>query len=252
MKRRVLTVALAVLLAILGTAGVLAYIKQADARAVAGMKAVTVLVAQQRIPSGTSAGQALSSGELASQTLPAASVPADAVRSLAGLDGLVTSSEIQPGQLLLRPLLVTPAQVAGGLAVPPGMVAVTVQLCLPEAVAGNLHAGSVVAIYDTQAPGSGSSSALTAQPNCTGPHQQQSAATARTKVVLPRVQILSVGEAGANSQPGTAGTLTSGAASTAASASQGTVLVTVALSQADAPKLIQLTETGLPYLALLK
>ena len=253
MKRRALTAALAVLLAIIGTAGVLAYVRQADSRAVAGMRAVTVLVARQRIPSGTSAGSALRSGLLGSQTLPASSVPADALRSLAGLSGLVTDADVPPGQLLLRPMLVTPAQVTGGLALPPGMVAVTIQLCLPEAVAGNLHAGSLVAVYDTQASGNGGT--LTAQPNCSGPHQQQSPASARTRLVLPRVQILSVGAAGAGAQTGSAGgSFTAGSSqSTSGSATgQGTTMVTVAVSQASAARLILLTETGLPYLALLK
>ena len=251
MRRRVLTAALAVLLAVLGTVGVLAYVRQADTRAVAGMKAVSVLVARQRIPSGTSAGAALSSGLLASQTLPASSVPADALRDLSGVGGLVTDADIQPGQLLLRPMLVTSAQVTGGLALPAGMVAVTLQLCLPEAVAGNLHAGSVVAVYGTQAAAAGSGGALTAQPNCTGPHQQQGAGTAHTKLVLPQVQILSVGAAGAAGQSGTAsGALATG--SSGPSGGQGTTLVTVAVSQANAPRLILLAETGLPYLALLK
>ena len=55
MKRRVLTVTLAVLLAVLGTAGVLAYVHKADSRALAGMSPVSVLVAQGQIPAGTSA-----------------------------------------------------------------------------------------------------------------------------------------------------------------------------------------------------
>ena len=255
MKRRVLIVALAVLLAILGTVGVLAYVRQADARAVAGMKAVSVLVAQQRIPSGTSAGAALSSGELASQTLPASSVPADAVRSLAGLNGLVTSSDIEPGQVLLRPVLVTPAQVTGGLAVPAGMVAGTVQLCLPEAVAGNLHAGSLVAVYDTQATvASSTGSTFTAQPNCSGTHEQQLFPVAHTKVVLPQAQVLSVGPAGSGQQSGSGatGALASSGSSSSPATSQNTMLVTMAVSPADAGKLILLAEAGLPYLALLK
>ena len=58
MKRRALSIVLAVLLAILGTAGVLAYVSHANARALAGQQAVTVLVAKGLIPAGTSAGDA--------------------------------------------------------------------------------------------------------------------------------------------------------------------------------------------------
>ena len=79
MKRRVLTVTLALLLAVFGTVGVLAYVHGANARAVAGVKAVPALVAQQPIPAGTSASTALHEGLLASQQLPASSVPSNAV-----------------------------------------------------------------------------------------------------------------------------------------------------------------------------
>ena len=60
MKRRVLTVTLALLLAVLGTVGVLAYVHGANARAVAGVRATSTLVAQQPIPAGTSASSASS------------------------------------------------------------------------------------------------------------------------------------------------------------------------------------------------
>ena len=145
-----LTIALAVLLAAVGTVAVLAYVHQANIRAVNGVKAVNVIVAESAIPSGTTAGQALRDGLLGTQKLPVASVPANAIRSITpDLSGLVTSAAVQSGQLLLRPMLVTSSQVTGGVAIPKGMVAVTVQLCLPEAVAGYVTAGAKVAVFDT-------------------------------------------------------------------------------------------------------
>ena len=162
MKHRGLTIALAVLLAVLGTVGVLAYVSHANSRAIAGQKAVTVVIAKKLIPSGTSAAVAQRQGLLGSETLPAASVPADAVTALtADLGGLVTSADVQPGQLLLRPMLVAQSQATSNLAIPPGMVAVSILFCLPEAVAGNVRAGSQVAVFDTIASGSGT---MTAQP----------------------------------------------------------------------------------------
>jgi pilus assembly protein CpaB len=249
-KRRVLTVALAMLLAVLGTGGVLAYVRQANTRALTGQKAVSVLVAENAIPSGTSAGAALHDGLLSSQELPAASVPSDAMRSITpNLSAKVLSADVQPGQLLLRPMLVTAVQVTGGLAIPAGMVAVTIQLCLPEAVAGNVHAGSQVAVFDTSA----AKGTLTAQYNCQLPHEQQAYGSAQTRMVLPKVLVLSVGSAatdGRASSQDSSGALGTSGASAASSASPG-VLVTVAVSQADAERLITLTQAGLPYLALL-
>ena len=249
MRRRVLTVVLALVLAVIGTAAVLAYVRQADARALAGQKAVRVLVAQQQIPGGTSAGAALRAGMLTSETLPASSVPANVVASITpDLTGLVASADIPAGQLLLRPMLVQSAQVTGALPIPAGMVAVTISLCVPEAVAGNLHPGSLVAVFATTATGG-----LSASAGCSGSHQQQ-AGGAHSRLVLPSAEVLSTGVAAASS-PATSTTSSSTPSQQASSpppGAQGTVLVTFAVTQANAAKLIQLTEAGLPYLALVK
>jgi pilus assembly protein CpaB len=254
MKRRGLTIALAVLLAILGTAGVLVYVNHANARALAGQRAVTVLIAKSLIPSGTSAGDAQDQGLLGTEKLPAASVPTDALTAVTpDISSLVTDANVQPGQLLLRPMLVTSAQVTTGFAIPSGMVAVAIQFCVPEAVAGNLLPGSLVAVFATTIKSNSSSSSsnssnssLSAQAACSGPHQFTTGFTATTKLVLPKVKVLAVGPASANGQGNSqsSGSGSSGSASSSA-------LITVAVSQQDAARLIQLTEGGLPYLALL-
>jgi pilus assembly protein CpaB len=243
-----LTIAVAVVLAGLGTVLVLAYVHQANTRAVNGLKAVDVIVAQGAIPSGTQVSEAMRDGLLGSQKLPAASVPADAVHSITpDLAGLVTSAAVQSGQLLLRPMLVTSTQVTGGVAIPRGMVAVTIQICLPEAVAGYITAGSEVAVFDTYGTKS-----LNVQETCNASHQVQAVGAVHTTLVLPKVEVLSVGPAPASAQGTSSGStdaFAGGSASTAAS--QGAVLVTVAVRQADAERLILLDEAGLPYLALL-
>jgi pilus assembly protein CpaB len=246
LRRRILTIALATLLAAVGTVAVLAYVHQANVRAVNGVQAVNVLVAENAIPSGTTAGQALREGLLGSQKLPVASVPADAIRSITPeLSGLVTSAAVQSGQLLLRPMLVTAAQVTHGVAIPAGMVAVTVQLCLPEAVAGYVTAGAKVAVFDTY-------SNSQTQRTCNVAHQTLAPSTVHTATVLPEAQVLSVGPAPATAQgTGAGGTGLLSSSSANSTALQGAVLVTLALTQADAEHLIGIAETGLPYLALL-
>ena len=248
MKRRGLTIALAVLLAVFGTTGVLVYVKHANARALAGQRAVTVLVAKGTISSGTSAGDAQDQGLLKTETLPAASVPADALSAVTpDISALVTDSELQPGQLLLRPMLVTAAQVTNGLAIPSGMVAVSILFCVPEAVAGNIHPGSQVAVFDTLITGQ---SNVTAQAACTGPHQWIAGDTANTKLILPKVTVLEVGPASANGQSSSQSGGSGLGSSSSSSNGQNTELVTVAVNQHDAERVIQLTEDGLPYLAL--
>jgi pilus assembly protein CpaB len=261
LKRRVLTIALAALLAVLGTAGVLAYVHQADNRALAQMRAVTALVAQQQIPAGTSAAAALRDGLLRSQALPAASVPSDAVRSITpGLGGLVMSAAVPSGQLLLRPMLVTAAQATatGALAIPKGMVAVTIPLCLSGAVAGYVQPDSQVAVFDTYATKKASLQESCDQSGQS--NQAQGPGSAITRVVLPRVLVLATGAAAASgTTSGTTSTTASGGllshnssqTDPAASVPSGAVLVTMAVSQANAEKLIMLTRAGLPYLALL-
>jgi len=256
LKRRILAIALAIVLAVLGTAGVLAYVHKADSRAVAGMKAVTVLVAQQQVASGTPASTALQNGSLTSQKLPASSVPSDAVRSITpGLGSLVLSATLQPGQLLLRPMLVTAAQAtaSGALQIPKGMIAVTVPLCVEAAVAGYVQPGSQVAVFDTYP-----TKKATLQEQCSQSgqsHQAQGPGGVVTRIVLPRVLVLATGTAGAG---GTTSTAASGGllahnsqTDPAGSVPNGAVLVTLAVSQPDAERLILITEAGLPYMALL-
>jgi pilus assembly protein CpaB len=235
-----LTIALAVLLAVLGTGLVLAYVHKANTRALEGMHAVTVIVAQKAMPSGTPAGVALQDGTLGSQKLPASAVPADAVRSITRAnENLVSSTPLQPGQLLLHPMLVTATHATAGIAIPPDTVAVTVQLCVQEAVGGYVTAGSIVALFDTYPIGGGGN----IEETCEGTHQVQSNSALRTRIVLTHAEVLSVGAAPTHS-------VASGISSLSNSVAQGTELVTLAVSQDDADRLIQVVRIGMPYLVL--
>lgn len=251
MKRRVLTITLAIVLAVLGTAGVLAYVHGADARALAGQTAVSVLVAQDKIPSGTTAGTALQSGMLVSQKLPESAVPSEAVNSITpAVSGLVLGTDVQPGQVLLRPMLVTSSQLTGALAIPKGMVAVTVATCLPGEVAGYVQSGSQVAVFGTYSDikDNGSQSCGGSGPSAGG--GQTNLDHVHTRILLPRVLVLAVGAATASGQSGTSSGSTNPNGSSSTS-SQNAVMVTLAVSQADAERLITMDSSGLTYLALL-
>ncbi|MFF0343852.1 Flp pilus assembly protein CpaB [Kribbella sp. NPDC004875] len=246
MKRRVVTIVLAVALAVLGTGAVLVYVNRADARAVAGQQAVTVLVASKSIPSGTTAQDA--KALLRKETLPASSVPSDAVAEITpAQQSLVTSTDLSPGQLLRDSVLVTAAQAAGGLKIPEGKVAVTITVCSAESVANNVRAGSDVAVFGTLVTGSSDAGA---QPNCTGQHKQQiGKGIGNTRVVIPKVRVIAIGPSTTNDSVDTA--TTNGVGQPSASAQNDMTLVTFAVNQDDAERLILVTQTGLPYLALL-
>jgi pilus assembly protein CpaB len=238
-----LTAALAFLLAVLGTIGVLAYVRGANQRAIQGIKAVSVLVASKEIPSGTTANTALRDGLLSLQRLPESSVPPDALPSLSGVGSLVTSAAVHPGQVLLRPMLVVASQATAGVAIPPGKLAVTVQMCLPAAVAGFIHAGSQVAVFDTYGDKN-----LNVQETCGQSHQAAATGSVHTRIVLTKVEVLSVGSA-PNSISGSQ--TASSTVSDAGQAAETLVLVTLAVDQNDAERVITLDQAGLPYLGLL-
>lgn len=178
MKRSALVLGLALVLATIGTLAVVYYVRQADVRALAGKDAVTVLVADQLVPAGTTAGDAQRAGVLRAEPMPLDSVPADALGEVGpDVTPLVAGADIQPGQLLLRSLFVDRKPVPNPLSIPADKVAVTVQLGLPQDVAGHVIAGSDVAVFDTDAD------------------------TGLTRVLIPRITVLAVGAAQAGGQP---------------------------------------------------
>jgi pilus assembly protein CpaB len=248
MTRRFITIAAAVLLAALGAVGVLEYAHQADQRALAGMRAVSAYVATKQIPSGTTAAAAVRDGLLVRQQFPATSVPADAVRSITPtLSGLVLTSGLASGQMLLSPMLGAAVQTASALPIPAGMVAVTLQFCVQQAVGNYVTPGSEVAIFNTFINGTRKSATGACSPAGAGADGAQSI---QTRMVMSKVLVLAVGE-GTATPPSSTATTADGPATSSSASTPSTIYLTLAVSQADAERLIELGEGGSPYLALL-
>jgi pilus assembly protein CpaB len=153
--------------------------------------------------------------------MPKTSVPDDVLSEVnAELDTLVVTSNLAVGQLLLRANFGADANVTGGLALPPGMMAVTVETGAPEQVAGYVQPGAEVAIFVTYP---------VVAPNGSTNNIE------RTRVLLARVTVLAVGQGRGGS----------------ANASPGSVMITVAVNQADAERLISALNAGTLYLGLL-
>ncbi|HYK68965.1 MAG TPA: RcpC/CpaB family pilus assembly protein [Streptosporangiaceae bacterium] len=247
MTRRIVTIAAAVLLAVLGAVGVLDYVHQADQRALAGMHAVNAYVATAQIPSGTSAATAVREGLLVRQQFPASSVPDDAVRSITPtLSGLVLTSGLASGQMLLNPMLGVSVQTSSALPIPAGMVAVTLQFCVQQAVGNYITPGSQVAVFNTFVNGT--------RKSATGACSQAGSGTAnqsiQTRIVMSKVLVLAVGE-GTATPPSSTTTTADAPATSSAGSTPGTIYLTLAVSQEDAERLIELGQGGSPYLALL-
>ncbi|HEX6498532.1 MAG TPA: RcpC/CpaB family pilus assembly protein [Micromonosporaceae bacterium] len=245
MPRRLLAVVVAIVLAVLGTAAVLLYVNRADQRALAGTSPVTVLVAKRHIPAGTSAETIRGSGYADQVTMPKASVPTGEVLSSipSELDKLVVTTDLQPGQLLLRRMFGPSTQTAGGLAIPDGLMAVSFEAKLEVQVAGYVRPGSQVAVFvrykvlnntKTFAGDNGSGNDFRG-----------------AGVLIPKAEVIAVGAYGAGGV--TTGTQSdgqsSGTAKGSSPSSTQTLLVTLAVNERDAAKIV-LANDAL-YLALL-
>ena len=110
MKTRLLGGIVAVVLAIVGTLLLVTYVQAADARAQKDLQPVDVLVVQNQVPEGSDLQQIKSAVKLTS--LPAASVPNGALKSLSGMEGKVAGAELMPGEALLGNRLVDPNSLA--------------------------------------------------------------------------------------------------------------------------------------------
>jgi pilus assembly protein CpaB len=245
MRRRILAALVALALAAVGCLAVLAYVHAADTRALAGREAAWVLVATRRVPAGTTAAAIREQGYVERVAMPASTVPKDALGSLdSAFDALALTGDVQAGQLLLRGMFGESARLSGGLALPEGKLAVSVEMTAAARVAGYVRPGSKVAVFDTFTMREGKGRVPVGGQSLAGANQA-------TRVLLPRLEVIAVGERG------TAGAATSVPAATAAPGANGTaspsttMLITVAVSQDEAERLVHAAQTGTLYLALL-
>lgn len=209
MRRRLVTILLALILGLLGALSVIWYVQGADRRAVAGKRATDVLVAVRTIPAGTSTSAIASGGYVKVEPFPVSAVPPDAVSSLSQLsDDTVMRDNLAPGGLLRRSLL-GPKGSTTAFAIPDGKLAVTVQMGDPERVAGYIQPGSKVVVFVSGA-------LLDSKGNKKGDMTS-------TRTLLTDIEVLSVGS------PGTSGT---------------SKLITFAVTQPEAEKLIWGTASG--------
>ena len=116
--RRLLAALAALLLLVVGTAVLVAYVHGADSRALAGVRTVDVLVADELIPEGTSADEV--AGMVRTETVPAKTALDGRVTDLDALTGRVATVDLLPGEQLLVARFAQPddLQSAGTVAVP--------------------------------------------------------------------------------------------------------------------------------------
>ena len=153
MRRRVLAALAALVLLFAGTVVLLAYVRGADARALAGVRATEVLVADQVIPEGTPADELRAL--VRAEELPAKAALAGRVTDLGDLAGQVATVDLQPGEQLLATRFAAAEELGtpGVVAVPDGLQEVSVQLEPQRAVGGRLAAGDSIGVVISQSEG---------------------------------------------------------------------------------------------------
>jgi pilus assembly protein CpaB len=140
-----------VIVALLG--GLLVLIYARNLRGSAGAtSAPTELayVATAPISAGASASTLTTSVKQTGVPIPA--VPADAIGSLSQISGLVALQKIEPGEVVTKSQFGTagtPSTNTSGLSIPAGQNAVTVNVPIPQNVAGYVSPGDQVNLYMT-------------------------------------------------------------------------------------------------------
>jgi pilus assembly protein CpaB len=161
-RRRLLAALAALVLALVGAVVLLGYARGADARAMAGVRTVSVLVVAKPIPQGTPAAKL--TDLVRSELLPAKAAAAGRVTDLAQLTGKVATVDLQPGEQLLAGRFSSPGSLRapGTVAVPAGDEELSIMLEPQRAMGGRLAAGNQVGVFLSlkNADGTGSTHAV--------------------------------------------------------------------------------------------
>lgn len=223
MNRRIALLVSALLIAGLGTTLVFLYVRSADNRAIKAQAPVTLLVAKLPIAAGTKVLDAANAGAFESKSIPAEAVQPGALSSVQALAGSVAVAPIFPGQQILGAMFGTnvTASAVAGLDLPPGKIAVSVQFGDPQRVAGFVLPGSDVVVFLSGVIGG---------------------APDTTRVLIPRARVVAAGPT----------TVLPPSDPTKANVEPfPKALLTLALTQKDASKIIYASTKGTLYLGLL-
>ncbi|UKA70031.1 Flp pilus assembly protein CpaB [Arthrobacter sp. FW306-06-A] len=221
MKSRMLAGTAAVALALVGALLIIVYANGADARAMASTNPKKVLVVQKAIPAGTPVNDMTAS--LVIEDVPAAGVATTALTSLDGKGGTVAAVDLVPGEQLLAERLVTPkdAKASGSVKVPAGLQEVTFELEAKRVVGGRIEAGDHVGVGFSF----GAEKAKAGEPT--------------TQLTLRKVLVTAVQRA-----PQATAKPTDGTNPQDTTLPQGSFMITVAVNDIDATKIIYSSNNG--------
>ena len=223
MNRRVLTIVGAVLLTLFGTVLLVAYVNTAERRALAGEELTTVLVTTEEIAANVAAAEL--GDRVAREEVPRDMRPEDAVTTLDELGNRVTAVNLLPGETLRAGRFQSPdqARTADGVEIPEGTQIVTLSLEPQRALGGRVTAGQLVGVM--------LSVDQAEIPNQANP-AETIVADQTTGMVLNQVLVTDV-SGGVDEETGQA---------------EGAVMVSFALDESDAERLVFGAEHGRVWL----
>jgi pilus assembly protein CpaB len=222
MGRRTVLLIAALVVAALGTTMVFLYVNGVNDRALAEQKPVQVLVATAPIAIGTTAADAQRAGALEKRSVSRASAAQGALSDITPIAEQVALAPIFVGEQILEAKF-GKASATSSLPIPEGKLAVSVELADPARVAGFVAPGSEVTVFLTIPDKSG---------------------TEITRVLLAKVQVIATG----------ASTVVATDAATEGDAETEQVpkaLLTLAVSQQEAQKVVYGSQHGQMYVGLL-
>ncbi|MGN8128995.1 Flp pilus assembly protein CpaB [Paenarthrobacter sp. 22069] len=223
MKSRMLAGVSAVVLAIIGAVLIVSYAQGADQRAMKDLDPTGVLVVTKAVPAGSSLDVVQASVTV--QQVPATAVSKTALKNLDDAAGKVAAVDLVPGEQLLAERLVAPqdANTGGAAKVPAGLQEITFELEAKRVVGGRIEAGDHVGIgfsfgagADKSKPGEGT-----------------------TQLTLRKVLVTAVQRA-----PQPMAKPTDGTNPQDTTLPQGSFMVTVAVNDIDATKIIYSSNNG--------
>lgn len=233
MKSKVVIIVVALFLA--GVAALFAgrYLNSARSNIAGESQPVEVLVAQEDVPQGTPADEMLSKKMVTLQQVPRRFTAAGAVSTGKAIQGMVLSTPLTRGQQITPDQFAAPEAAGLAFSIPKQQLAIAIPIDEVTGVGGLLKPGDHVALYVTLSP---------------GPRGEKDL----TKLLLADAKVLAVGTSlrgeSAPSQNKSSGAVASRTEGDAAAAAK---TITLAVSPADAERVVFAEDTGRVWCALL-
>lgn len=236
MRSKILILVVAIVLGL--TAAVLSarYIDSARSKVEEQEQPVEVLIAQQDLPAGMSAAELADEKYLKLETVPRRYVSDGAISSASAIEGKVLTVPLAKGEQVTRARFSLPETAGLAFAVPEDFVAISLPNSVDRGVGGLIKPGDTVVVYATFEPGSG-------------------VEEARTRLILRKARVLAVGKTTTDApeiaSDDTVDSTSDGMLASGRPGAEVPPTITLALSPADAEKLVFAQEEGRVWLALL-